>query len=84
MEADYVQRFHRHQPKDYQSSATVMKHIKASTDIQESASWDCVPAECGRRTEWTTAAIVGGLGGILLRCVSACPLSFLRRWRIDK
>ncbi|RAL54204.1 unnamed protein product [Cuscuta campestris] len=33
MEADYVQRFHRHQPKDYQSSATVMKHIKASTDI---------------------------------------------------
>ncbi|CAH9092996.1 unnamed protein product [Cuscuta epithymum] len=31
--AGYIQRFHRHHPKDHQSSGTVMKHIKASTDI---------------------------------------------------
>jgi len=33
MESHFLQRFHRHQPKDYQCTSSVAKHIKAPVDI---------------------------------------------------
>ncbi|KAH6779968.1 regulatory components of ABA receptor 3 [Perilla frutescens var. hirtella] len=33
MEAEYVSRFHRHQPSEHQCSSCVVKHIKAPVDI---------------------------------------------------
>lgn len=33
MEAQYICRYHRHQPKDNQCSSSVVKHIKAPVDI---------------------------------------------------
>lgn len=33
MEREYIERFHKHQPTDYQCSSIVMNHIKAPTDI---------------------------------------------------
>ncbi|XP_019191186.1 PREDICTED: abscisic acid receptor PYL9-like [Ipomoea nil] len=33
MEAEYIERFHKHQPTEYQCSSIVTNHIKAPTDI---------------------------------------------------
>ncbi|KAK3026592.1 hypothetical protein RJ639_041612 [Escallonia herrerae] len=33
MEAQYIRSHHRHQPKDYQCTSSVIKHVKAPVDI---------------------------------------------------